>query len=70
MKKATFSDNIKSTSASAFATDALALCNSSFKGTAENGSKMLPVPESLQQHIIFQKLIFHKEEVGGSYVKT
>lgn len=46
--KATFSVNIESTSASAFATDALACCNSSFKGTAESGSTMLPRPEPLQ----------------------
>ena len=47
-KTATFSVNIISTSTSAFVTDALALCSSSFKVTAESGSKMLPVPESLQ----------------------
>lgn len=46
-KPETFSVSVESTSASAFATDALACCNSSFKGTAENGSTILPLPELL-----------------------
>lgn len=50
----TFSVSIKRTSSSAFATDALARCNSSFKGTAESGSKMVPIPAALQQYILIK----------------
>ena len=43
----TFVASIERASASAFATDALACCNSSFTGMAESGSTMLPMPEPL-----------------------
>ena len=55
LKIATFSVTIKSTSASAIATNALACCNSSFKGTAASGSIIFPSPEPLEPFISFQE---------------
>lgn len=51
MKVVTFFVNIKSTSSSAFASDSLNICNSSFKGTAARGSMMLELLVPLQQRI-------------------
>jgi len=48
----TFLVNAKSTSASAFATELLARCNSSFKGTTESGSIVFPIPDPLPTNTI------------------
>lgn len=69
LKPATFSVTIKSTSASALSTNALACCNSSFKGTAASGSIILPSPEPLEPFISFQehdtkKVSSHQQFMG------
>jgi len=54
----TFLVNVKSTSASAFATKLLARCNSSFKGTTESGSIVLPIPDPLPTNTILRNGIY------------
>jgi hypothetical protein len=60
--------NVKSTSASAFATKPLARCNSSFKGTAESGSIVLPTPE-LQPKYYNEVMEYYAIMNNSSYVE-
>ena len=50
--------NVKSTYALAFATKILARCNSSFKGTIECGSIILPIPDPLLTNTILRNGIY------------